>query len=49
MEVFTKLKLGSGEPVQNERMGKGSFHKMKTLAQTNMCRMKEGEREAFTK
>jgi hypothetical protein len=47
-ESFTKWTFGPGEPVQNETRGKGSFYKMK-LAQANLCRIKEGEREAFTK
>ena len=29
-EAFAKGKLGSGEPVQNEKMGQRGFHKMKT-------------------
>jgi hypothetical protein len=35
--------------VENEKKGKGNFHKMKPLAKANMCRMREGEREPFTK
>ena len=31
--------------MQDERRGKGSFYKMKTLAKANLCRMKKWARE----